>query len=286
MSDSADQIGSAKQVTYVYAPFKKGLPNLNSYFREMWRRREFAFEMAAAESKSRNIESVLGRVWTVLTPLLLAFVYYVLVFIIREKAVGPEFLVHLVAGIFLIHFISGAMNKGARSVTGSGKLVINRSFPKLLLPLTSTVSKFKEFLPSIIVLAVIYAVSGLEFHLTQLLIVPLMGIAFMLAFGLSALLATAQIYLRDTKNILPFVGRFLLYSSPILYLPENVPDSLSAITVLNPAFGLVSAWSEAIVMGQMPTPEMWITSIFWALFFFLIGTYLFLSREREFSVRI
>jgi teichoic acid transport system permease protein len=113
-----------------------------------------------------------------------------------------------------------------------------------------------------------------------------MGIAFMLAFGLSALLATAQIYLRDTKNILPFVGRFLLYSSPILYLPENVPDSLSAITVLNPAFGLVSAWSEAIVMGQMPTPEMWITSIFWALFFFLIGTYLFLSREREFSVRI
>ena len=153
MSDSADQIGSAKQVTYTYEPFKKGLPNLNLYFREMWRRREFAFEMAAAESKSRNIESILGRVWTVLTPLLLAFVYFVLVFIIREKAVGPEFLVHLVAGVFLIHFISGAMNKGARSVTGSGKLVINRSFPKLLLPLTSTVSKFKEFLPSLFVLA-------------------------------------------------------------------------------------------------------------------------------------
>ena len=286
MKSSADQNGAAEQNTYIYEPYKKGLPELKPYFREMWRRRDFAFEMASADSKSQHGDSLLGRAWMVLTPMLLALVYYVLVFIIREKATGPEFLVHLIAGVFLIHFISGSMNKGAQSVTGGGKLVTNRSFPKLLLPLTATITKFKEFLPTIFILFLIFAVSGLDFHVSQLLIFPLTFLAFLTAFGLSAVLATAQVYLRDTKNLIPFAGRFLLYSSPVLYLPEHVPSSMTAITVLNPVFGLVSAWSEAVVMGRFPTAMMWATSTFWAFGLFLIGTYVFLSREREFSVRI
>jgi teichoic acid transport system permease protein len=287
MKDSAHQNNVGGELpTYIYEPFKRGLPNLRQYAKEMWHRREFAYEMAKADINARHGESLLGKVWLVLNPLLLALMYFVLVFIIREKDVGVEFLVHLIAGVFLVHFISSAMSKGARSITGGGKLVINRSFPKLLLPLTSTIITFREFLPTIAILAIAYLASGLPVHTTQLLIFPLLLLAFMLAFGIATLMATAQVYLRDTKSFLPYLTRFMLYSSPVLYLPADIPESLKFLEIFNPAFGLVSAWSEALVMGNLPTQQMWVSAIAWSVGLLFIGTYLFLSREREFSVRI
>ncbi len=67
---------------HVYEPHKAGLPPLKEYFKELWRRREFAIEMSRATLRAQNSDTVFGVLWNVLNPLLLAAVYYVLVVVL------------------------------------------------------------------------------------------------------------------------------------------------------------------------------------------------------------
>src|SRR5437763_2685849 len=94
---------------HVYVPHRIGLPPIRSYLRELWRRREFAFELARTDMRSQHLDTTFGRLWLVLNPLLLAGVYFLLVDIIRRgHSRGPTFLAHLIAGIFAYYYISGA----------------------------------------------------------------------------------------------------------------------------------------------------------------------------------
>ena len=63
----------------VYEPHRAGLPPLRPYVTELWRRRHFAAELSRATMRAANTRTFFGQVWLILNPLLLAFVYYVLV---------------------------------------------------------------------------------------------------------------------------------------------------------------------------------------------------------------
>ena len=67
---------------HVYEPHRAGLPPLVPYFRELWRRRGFAFELSRTRCTRANTDTVFGQLWLVLNPLLLAGVYYLLVDVI------------------------------------------------------------------------------------------------------------------------------------------------------------------------------------------------------------
>src|SRR4051812_45418459 len=64
---------------HVYEPHRVGLPKLGPYIREVWRRREFAFELSRTKLRSQHYNTAFGQLWLVLNPLLLAGVYFVLV---------------------------------------------------------------------------------------------------------------------------------------------------------------------------------------------------------------
>src|SRR3712207_8895432 len=63
----------------VYEPHRVGLPPLGRYVRELWRRREFAFELSRTTLRARHFKTALGQIWLVINPLMLAVVYFILV---------------------------------------------------------------------------------------------------------------------------------------------------------------------------------------------------------------
>ena len=105
------------------------------YFREVWRRREFAFELSRTKLRAQHFDTVFGQLWLVLNPLLLACVYFVLVDILRGGSSRPGFFAHLVVGVFAYHLVSDAVREGTRSVVSGGRLILNTAFPRVLLPL-------------------------------------------------------------------------------------------------------------------------------------------------------
>ena len=87
---------------HVYEPYRAGLPrNFSGYLKELWRRREFMNEMTRANVRANQLDTLFGRLWNVINPLLMGLVYLLLVLILARGATIPHYFVYLLAGLFI-----------------------------------------------------------------------------------------------------------------------------------------------------------------------------------------
>jgi teichoic acid transport system permease protein len=273
-------------VHHVYEPHLVGLPPMGAYVREAWRRRTFAGELARTKLRSQHFDTAFGQLWLVLNPLLLAGVYFVLVDIIRRGGHRPGFFAHLMAGIFAYYFISGAVRDGTKSVTSGGRLILNTAFPRVLLPLTSVIVAFYRFLPTVAIYAPAHVISGLPVGPELLWLLPLTGLLIVLASGLAMIVGALQVYFRDLKSFMPYLLRVWLYISPVLYFADEMPHGYKWLLDANPLGQVLAAWSDVVDLGQAPSAYSLLVAAAWAFGLFIVGGLFFVSREREFAVRL
>lgn len=269
----------------VFTPFKASLPPLGRYWRSLWARRSFINEYSKSELRASHYDSFFGQLWLIINPLLLSGVYFLLIVIIAGNADKTRY-VHLTGSLFLFYLVSNAMNGGAKSVTSGEKLILNTAFPRLALPFSTTVVAFFKFLPTLPVFLVIKFGIGLEFGLQMLWGLLIVLISLIFGLGIAFLISAANVYFRDVSTFLPYLNRTLLYISPVLYEASNVNESISFIKNINPFFPILDSWSRVMVHNEGLIWADLTKAAIWALATFLIGTYIFLTREREFAVRV
>jgi ABC-type polysaccharide/polyol phosphate export permease len=270
----------------VYEPHRIGLPPMVPYVRELWRRRDFAWEMAKTDLQALHFNTAFGQLWLVLNPLLLSGVYFILVDILRRGHHRPGLFAHLLAGIFAYHLVSDAVRQAVKSVTGGGRLILNTAFPRALLPLSAVTTAFIRFLPTVVIYIPVHLISGLPIGWQLLWVLPLIALLLIMASGLSMLVAAGQVYFRDLKNFLPYVLRVWLYASPVLYYASEVPAKYVPILKINPLGGLLTAWGDVLNLGEQPPHWAIALATAWAFAIFGGGFFFFISREREFAVRL
>jgi teichoic acid transport system permease protein len=270
----------------VYEPHRAGLPPLRPYLRELWERREFAVELARTNLRAQHFNTALGQLWLILNPLLLGLVYFALVEIIGRGDRGAEFLAHLLLGLFAFRLVSTSLGQGARSVVGGGRLILNIPFPRTLLPLASVMTAFMRFLPTLGVYAVMHAVAGLPVGLHLLWALPIFLLLTVFACGAAMFAATAQVYFRDVTNFLPYFTRIWLYASPVLYYADEVPSRFRPILAANPLYPMLDALSDVVNRAQTPSLGLLAWGLAWSVAAFVLGALFFISREREFAVRL
>ncbi|HUR14226.1 MAG TPA: ABC transporter permease [Mycobacteriales bacterium] len=272
---------------HVYEPHRVGLPRFGPYFRELWRRRAFATELAHTKMDAANTETVLGQLWLVLNPMLLASVYYLLVSVISAgRHDGMDYLAHITAGLFAFYFVSTSMTTGAQAVLSSGRLIMNTPFPKMLLTLSTTYTALRRFLPTMVVYLAIHLAADRPLGMVLLLLLPIFLLMALFALGLANVLATLQVYFRDTSSFLPYFVRIWLYVSPVLLTADQIRDKFRGLHVLNPLYSLLGAWTDVLDEGKVPSLDLWLQAVGWSLGVFVLGSLLFMSRERDFAVRL
>ncbi|MEN9325574.1 MAG: hypothetical protein RL414_1328 [Actinomycetota bacterium] len=299
-SKSAAGKGAARPSTpliQVFEPHRASLPPVGSYLREFWRRKTFSLELARFADKAEYLGSNLGKVWLVLNPLLLAIVYFLLVTVLRggsDKATGFTTLAHILIGLFTFYFAQTVISDGAQSITAGGRLILNQAFPRTLLPLSSAIRAFWQYLPTLPVYVVVVllgklAIDGAHIQIFSwaLLWIPLVtGLMAVTAFGLSLVFATMNVYFRDTTKLLSYTTRIWLYASPVLWQPEMLHGWHRAILYVNPFGPALSATSDIWIHGTAPSLSELVALVIWALLALVCGGYFFISRERDFAVRI
>jgi teichoic acid transport system permease protein len=271
---------------HVFEPHRTGPPPLGAYLRDLWARREFAFELARTTLRAQHFNTTLGQLWLIINPLLLALVYFVLVDIVRSGSRGIDFLAHLMLGLFAFHLVSTSIQQGARSVVGGGRLILNSAFPRTVLPLAAVLTAFMRFLPTLGVYAIMHAVAGLPVGPQLLWSIPILGFLLIFAAGAAMIAAAAQVYIRDLTNVLPYFLRIWLYVSPVLYYAYEIPDRLKPLLAANPLYPLLGSLSDAVNLGRSPSAGMLVGGLAWALLVFVGGALFFISKEREFAVRL
>jgi teichoic acid transport system permease protein len=132
----------------------------------------------------------------------------------------------------------------------------------------------------------VHIASGLPVGPELLWVLPLFGLLVVMASGLAMIVGALQVYFRDLKNFMPYLLRVWLFASPVLYFAHEMPEKYKFLLDVNPLGQLLSAWSDVVNLGGTPSGRQLAIASAWAFGTLIAGFLFFVSREREFAVRL
>jgi ABC-2 type transport system permease protein len=208
--------------------FVPGTDQLNSIPRSksvLQRNLNLIRELSITQFKLKYTGSALGYVWSLIIPLLLFGVMYLVFSVLLGTGKGTyNFPVQLLVGIVLWTFFVEATTTAMNAIAGAGELIRKAYFPRWILVLASTASASLSFaINTILVIIVTLALGRLSVSWRSLL-APLYYIEFtVLVLGLSLLLAALFVFFRDLGHIWEICSLVLFYVSAIIFPLTGFP---------------------------------------------------------------
>ena len=217
---------------------------------EMWRYRDLLLILAGRDVKLRYKQTLLGAAWVVLKPLLAAAIFAV-VFgrLVRVPSDGMPYLVFAFAGLLGWNTFSEAVTRASSSLVGQSSLITKVYFPRLLVPLASTLGVLVDLGVSLVALAVIMAFHGIRPGAALAALPVFLILILLVALGVGVWLAALSVYYRDFVFALPFVVQVWMYVTPVVFPTSLVPERWRWLLALNP----LASWIEGVrwaTLGQ------------------------------------
>ena len=221
----------------------------------LWQRRNMLLNLTLRELKSRYKNSVLGFLWSILTPLFMAVIY---VFFLRLLARGVP-LESIIIGVFAWQFTAQAVHEGLVSITANANLVKKVFFPRLILPTAITLGNLVNYLLSLIVqfilLAVLLGWRGESMSWTAVFVPLVVAYHTLFLLSLAYLLSAANVYFRDAQHLVGVLLSAWFFASPAMYdlsIVQNVAAQWPVVLdlyLLNPMAVIITAYRALILPG-------------------------------------
>jgi ABC-2 type transport system permease protein len=216
-------------------------------------------QLVITDFKLRYQGSALGYVWSLLRPLFL----FVILFIVFDNFLKlgssiPHYPVYLLLGVVLWSYYTEVTSLGMASIVAKGDLMRKLNFPKYVIVLAGSFSAFINLLINFTVIAFFMAFNGIGLHWQSLLIIPLLGELFLLALGLAFLLSALYVKLRDLNYIWEIFLQAAFYATPILYplaLVVERSEVAAKILLLNPVAQIIQDARDVLITSQTDTFE-------------------------------
>lgn len=225
--------------------------------------------------------SALGMVWSLLNPLLTMLVY-LFVFSTIFKSDIKNFPVYLMSGIVLFSYFSESTNLGMASIVGNSALITKVYMPKLIYPLSKVLSSAINLCISMIPLCLVMLITGVTIHKSILLLPIVVGFLIMFSFGMSLILATMNVFFRDTQFLWSVLLMMLNFLTPIFYPESIIPAQFTAIYHMNPLYQIIYFMRTIIIDGVSPTPITYLYCILSCGITLLLGLWIFRKNQDRF----
>lgn len=210
--------------------------------------------LVRTDFKLRYHGSVLGYLWSVLRPLFLFLVLY-LVFakFLKFGSAIPHFPQYLLLGIILWNYFAEVTVNSVGAIVGRGDLLRKIDFPKYVIILAGSFSAFINLLLNLLVLSVFMVVGrvGVSWH--ALLIVPLIAELFIFALAISFLLSALFVRFRDVAYIWEVFMQAAFYATPILYPITQIPRTIAKLQLLNPVAQIIQDARHVLITDRAQT---------------------------------
>lgn len=214
-------------------------------------------ELVVTDFKLRYQGSVLGYLWSLLKPLFLfAILYVVFGEFFKFKGTIEHFSIYLLIGIVLWNFFIEATNQGLQAIVGRGDLIRKINFPKYIIVISGTISALINLVLNMVVVGVFMIFNGVEIHATAwlfpLIIIELYVFSLAIAFFLSA----AFVKYRDISHIWEVLMQAAFYATPVLYPVSYIigfSERAAEILLLNPVAQMIQDARFTLVTQQTDT---------------------------------
>jgi lipopolysaccharide transport system permease protein len=252
--------------------------------RELWLYRELLFFLAWRDIKLRYKQTALGAAWAILQPLLTMVIFSVIFGqLAKLPSDGIPYPIFTYAALLPWQLFSFALTNSSNSLINSQNLISKVYFPRLIIPLASTLAGLMDFAIAFLVLLGLMA----YYHITPtmaILYLPLFLIlALLSALAVGVWLSALSVEYRDVRYIVPFLTQFWMYATPIAYASSLIPENWRLLYGLNPMTGVVEGFRWALLGIQTSGGSMILVSAAVVVVMFISGLYYFRRMENNFA---
>lgn len=231
--------------------------------RAMVRHWRLIYDMTKREVVGRYRGAVMGLLWSFFTPVLMLVVYtFVFGVVFKSRWVGgtssqSEFAVVLFAGMMVFNLFAECINRAPGLVLSNPNFVKKVIFPLEILPVVAFGSALFHFFVSVLVWLLFYLiVFGMPSVDSLWLPVVLLPLA-LLSIGLSWILASLGVYLRDVGQVIGVITTMLMFMSPIFYSIESIPERFRGYMYISPITYFVEQTRDLLIWNKGIQWESW-----------------------------
>jgi lipopolysaccharide transport system permease protein len=271
-------------VEYEIKPHRK----LNLGLKEIWQFREMLFFFTWRDIKVKYKQTVLGFLWAILQPLLLMVIFTILGRALNIHESIPHPLFSYSALTLWLVFTTGITNAG-NSMIANANIIRKIYFPRLIIPISSVFTSLFDFVMSFIILIgmlLFYIYTG-AVHVDWLKFILLLPVSIIITaistFGVGSLMAALTIKYRDFRYVVPFMVQVMLFITPVIYPISYISfPGAKYILAINPMYSAIELFRSSF-NGQILELRLVAISLFFAVFFFIVGIYYFRKTEAYFA---
>jgi homopolymeric O-antigen transport system permease protein len=228
----------------------------------------------------RYKQTVVGVAWAVLQPALTTLVFCVFGYLLKLPTGGVPRPVLILTAQLPWQFFASSLSSSSNSLVSNAHLISKVYFPRLIVPVSAVaVSLVDFFITSIFLVALMgYYHVVPDWHIGALPLFVL--IAFGAALGAGLWLTALNVKYRDFRFVLPFIVQFGFYVSPVAFTSDIVPAQWRPLYALNPMVGVIDGFRWSLLGGR--TPLDWsAVGISVALVTVLLGSGVWFFRKTE-----
>jgi lipopolysaccharide transport system permease protein len=255
-----------------------------SDLKEIWEYRELLYFFTWRDLKVRYKQTAIGVLWAIFQPFITMVVFTIFFGgLLKIPSDSVPYSIFVYTGLLFWQFFSGALSETGNVLISNQAIITKVYFPRLLLPLSSVMTKFVDFAIASIILVGMMFYYNYTPHLIGLLIIPLLLIiTFMASIGLGLFFASINVKYRDVRYVLPFFIQILMFITPVIY-SASIAGKYSWILAFNPMMGVIQSARAALLGTAVLNWLLVIISLIATFILMLLGIYAFKKTERYFA---
>ncbi len=270
--------------------------NILDRLREVWSYRELIRNLVVRDLKVRYRNSVLGIAWSWANPLLMMLVYTMVFNFLAGRSDLPHFHVFVLCALLPWNFFAASVGGATASIVGNAHLVKKVYFPREILPISIVLSNLINFLIALPVFFGLALVSGAPITRWALLLpIPIL-VQLIFCIGVCLILATLNVFYRDTQIIMNVLMMAWFFVTPIFYPITQVPraaqvfglpfDAQLWLRRLNPMASVINSYRDLLYRGAPTSLDFLLRTAVTALIVLVVGYLVFLRYSPRFGEEV
>lgn len=230
----------------------KYIKMFNNFISILFLNRYMIRSMIIHDMKKRYVGSFMGIFWSVIQPLTQLLVYYFIFSVVFKMRLGPEyggthFTIWMISGLLPWLLFAEVIGRSPSSVLDQSTMIKKMVFPSEILPIVTLCAAIISHLIGMIILIGLLLALGGTIPIKILLIIPYLFALGIFALGLSWLMSSLNVIIRDIGQIIVVVLNIWFFLTPIVYKYESVPVSVQKLFRLNPMLHIVDGYRVALL---------------------------------------
>lgn len=218
----------------------------------LWRNNYMIRSMVIRDMKARYMGSLMGFFWSVIHPLTQILLYFFVFSVVFKVRPGPQyggasFAPWMIAGLLPWMFFAEVVNRAPSAAVDQANLVKKMVFPSEIFPIVNLSAAVVNHLIAVTLFMGFLLLSGFGMSVKILWMIPYLLTAGIFALGISWMLSSVNVFLRDVGQITGVVINIWFFLTPIFYPPSLIPKQLQGLFGLNPMLHVVDGYRMAVL---------------------------------------